>query len=361
MHRFRTITLWLLACLAAACGNKKQQQQGGFMMMKPTVTVYEVKPAGYVVTENFPATLTGNVIVDIKSDVTGFLTAILTKDGSVVKEGQALYEVDKSRSEASYDQAGATVRQAEADLALRQKDFERYSNLLKQDAISRQTVDQAETALKTAQANLAAAQAAQARAGTDINHAVLRAPKAGKIGIALLRVGDLVVAGQTVINTLVNEDPIYADIDLPQNRANDFAKTDSVHFFLQTPDGQQYGQEGKILLVNNVVDAKTGTLRTRLTFPNAKGDLKSGMTAAVAVHYPTPANQVAIPAKAIVELLGEVKAYVVDQHNVVQIRNIERGPVVDSLLIIRSGIQAGDRVVVDGIQKVHQGDTVNIK
>lgn len=358
MHRPRNIYIWLFSPLLCACGGKRQAPTGP--MPKQTVSVYEVKPAGFVVTEKFPATLTGNVQIDIKSDVTGFLEVIHAKDGSTVKKGQLLYEVDKSRSQASYDQAEANLLQAEADLALKKKDYERYSNLLKQDAISKQTVDQAETALKTSQALVAAAKAARARSGTDISHSVMRASMNGKIGIALVRIGDLVTAGQTVINTLVNEDPIYADIDLPQNRYVEFTRSGANKYDIISSSGEKYQHAGKVLLVNNVVDPRTGTIRVRLTFPNGEGVLKSGMTAAVQVHFPTNDTSLAMPARAIVELLGEVKAYVVDRNNVVQIRPIEKGAVVDSLMIVH-GLQAGDRVVVDGIQKVRPGDTVNIK
>ncbi|MGN6509619.1 MAG: efflux RND transporter periplasmic adaptor subunit [Chitinophaga sp.] len=363
MQRTRTMYLLLIPLLATAC--KGKQQGAGGPPPRPAVTAYEVKPTSYVVTESFPATLTGNVIVDIRSDVTGYLEAIHTKDGSTVKKGQVLYEVDKSRSQASYDQAEASVLQAEADLAQKKQDYERYANLLKQDAISRQTVDQASTAVKTAEAILAAAKASRARTGTDISHSVLRAPMNGKIGIAQLRIGDLVTAGSTVINTLVNEDPIYADIDIPQSRYAEFVgnlKKDEtgIKYFIAFQDGTIYPQEGKVLLVNNIIDPKTGTLRVRLSFPNKNEKLKSGMTAVVEVRYHTD-NQLAIPSKAIVELLGEVKAYTIDNNNVVQAVPIEKGPIVDSLMIIHKGLEAGQGVVVNGIQKVKPGDTVTVK
>ncbi|MRG47492.1 efflux RND transporter periplasmic adaptor subunit [Chitinophaga sp. SYP-B3965] len=351
-----TLPMCLLLC---ACGGKQKPAQGP--MPRPTVSTFEVKPATYVVTENFPATLTAHSIVEIRSDVTGFLETIRAQDGSVVSKGQVLYEVDRSRSMASYDQAKASVAQAEADLAQKQRDLERYSNLLKQDAIAKQTVEQASTLVETAKANLAAAKAAQTRSGTDINHAVIRAPVSGKIGIALVRVGDLVSAGQTTINTLVNENPIYADIDLPQNRYAEFRKGNLQRYYIMQDNGEVYPEEGKVLLINNIIDPQTGTIRVRLTFPNKQEALKSGMSAVVQVKYNTADTALAIPSKAIVELLGEVKAYVVDEHNVVQQRPITRGPIIDSMLVIRSGIRAGDRIVVEGIQKVKQGDTVNIK
>ncbi len=109
----------LIPVLAAACKGKQAQQQMAPGAMKVPVSVFEVKAASYTVTENFPAALTGNNNVDIKSDVTGFLEKIYAKDGSIVTKGQALYEVDKSRSQAAYDEANAAVIQAEADLALK--------------------------------------------------------------------------------------------------------------------------------------------------------------------------------------------------------------------------------------------------
>lgn len=366
MQPYRNLYIMLIPLLAAACKGKQAPQQMGGAMPRTTVSVFEVKAASYTVTESFPASLTGNVQVDIKSDVTGFLQKIHAQDGSNVSKGQALYEVDKSRSQAAYDEANAAVIQAEADLALKKRDYERYSNLLKKDAISKQTVDQAETAVKTSEAMLAAARATRARTGTDISHAVLRAPIAGKIGIAQLRIGDLVTAGTTVINTLVNEDPIFADIDIPQTRYNEFRKDVSDRaggnqYFLTFPNGELYPEPGKILLVNNAVDPRTGTLRVRLTFPNKKGQLKSGMTATMQMHFKTGDQQVAIPAKAIMELLSEVKVYTLGPGNVVEVKPVQKGSLLDSLQIINSGLQAGDKVITDGLQKIRPGDTVNVK
>lgn len=354
----------LIPVLAAACKGKQAPQQMAPGAMKVPVSVYEVKAASYTVTESFPASLTGNNTVDIKSDVTGFLQKTHAKDGSTVSKGQALYEVDKSRSQAAYDEANAAVIQAEADLALKKRDLERYSNLLKQDAISKQTVDQAQTAVKTAEAMVSQARATRNRTGTDISHSVLRAPISGKIGIAQLRIGDLVTAGSTVVNTLVNEDPIFADIDIPQTRYGEFRKDfadGGSQFYLTFPGGDLYPEPGRILLVNNVVDPRTGTIRVRLTFPNKSGQLKSGMTATVQMHFKTGEQQVAIPAKAIIELLSEVKVYTLGPGNVVEVKPVQKGSLLDSLQIINSGLQAGDKVITDGLQKIRPGDTVIVK
>ncbi|QJB38836.1 efflux RND transporter periplasmic adaptor subunit [Chitinophaga oryzae] len=356
----------LVALLGTACGGgKKQQQQAAMMgMMKATVVAQEVVPASYTVHTQFPATLTAHDEVAIRSDVTGYLSAIKVKDGSMVKKGQPLYEIDKSRYVAAYGQVAATQQQAEADLAQKEKDYERYKTLLEHDAISKQTVDQAYTAVMTSKANLAAAKAAVARAGTDVNHAIIRAPVSGSIGIVQIKVGDIVNAGQTLINTLVNEHPIFADFDVPQASIPQFYRIQKGQgdekFFLKFTSGETYGEQGKIQAINNIVDPQTGTIRVRLVFENKDGQLKSGMSGVVVMQYATPATQVAIPAKAIVQNLSETSVMTLTKDNVVKPVHITPGPVTDTMLIVEDGLKAGDRIIVEGLQKVRPGDTVNV-
>jgi membrane fusion protein (multidrug efflux system) len=359
MRRF--IILWLLAG-SIACGGGKQPGGAGAPHMKATVVAITVQQASYTVEESFPATLTGNNIVELRTDVTGYLEAIRVKDGSAVSKGQPLYEIDKSRYAAAYNQMNASVLQAEADLAQKQRDLERYQNLLSHDAISRQTVEQAATAAKTSEANVAAAKAALQRAGTDVSHAIVRAPLSGKIGIVQIKVGDIVNAGQTLINTIVNEDPIYADFDVPQDRIQEFTtrQQDSRRFLLGFNDGSMYDGAGQILAVNNIVDPQTGTVRVRLQFPNKSGRLKSGMTCVAILQYQTPDTALAIPAKAVMETLSEKNVYVVGPGNTLQLRAVVPGPQTDTMLVINKGLKPGDQVVVEGLQKARPGDSVNV-
>ncbi|WP_344980972.1 efflux RND transporter periplasmic adaptor subunit [Compostibacter hankyongensis] len=361
----------LLSCsavtlLLGSCGNAQKGGAPGGMMPKPTVVATTVEPTAYTVTESFPGTLVANNMVEIRPDVTGYLEAIRASDGSWVQKGQPLYEIDKSRYSAAYNQSAAALQQAQADLAQRQRDLERYQNLLQHDAISRQTVDQAETAVKTAQANVAAAQAAQAKSGTDLNHAIIKAPFSGRIGIAQVKTGAIINAGQTLINTLVNEDPMYVDFDIPQSRFHEFVSEEqhpspSRKFYIRFTDGKVYEQDGKILLINNTVDQTTGTIRVRLVFPNKNGELKSGMSCVVLDKHRTPENSLAIPPEAIIQILDETNVYVVDEHHVIRSRDITPGAQTDSLLIVQEGLKAGDIVVVSGLQKTKPGDTVNVQ
>lgn len=358
--------LIIIALLGSACGGGKKQQQQAAMMgkMKATVVAMEVVPASYTVSAQFPGTLVAHDIVDIRSDVTGYLSAITVKDGSVVKKGQPLYEIDKSRYVAAYGQVAASQQQAEADLAQRERDYERYKTLLDHDAISKQTVDQAYTAVLTAKANLAAAKASVARAGTDVSHAVLRAPVGGSIGIAQIKVGDIVNAGQTLINTVVNEHPIFADFDVPQASIPQFLRIQKGQgeekFFLKFTSGESYPEQGKIQTINNIVDQQTGTIRVRLVFENKESLLRSGMSCVVVMKYTTPATQIAIPAKAIIQNLSETSVLTLTKDNVVKPVDITPGPVTDTMLIVQSGLKAGDRIIVEGLQKARPGDTVNI-
>ncbi|MBV8252204.1 MAG: efflux RND transporter periplasmic adaptor subunit [Chitinophaga sp.] len=368
MYPNKNSNIFLVATVVvfSACGGGKKKQQQAMMMaqMKATVVPYTVQAGSYTVVEKFPATLTANNIVEIRADVTGFLTAIKVPDGSNVTKGQVLYELDKSRYSAVLSQSAASQQQAEADLALRQRDYDRYQSLLEHDAISKQTVDQAKTALLTAQANVAAAKAAVARAGTDVNHSLIKAPVSGKIGIVQIKVGDIVNAGQTLINTVVNETPMYVDFDVPQSRVQEFTKLKhspgDIKFYLQFTNGERYNEPGTIRTINNMVDPSTGTVKVRLSFANKDRLLTSGMSLVVLMQYATAATQLAIPAKAIVQNLSETSVMLLTKDNVVKPQPISPGALADTMLLVNSGLNPGDRIVVEGLQRVRPGDTVNV-
>ena len=357
------LSLGLILVLASCGGN--QSPAGGMQMPKATVTATTISSQVYQVTESFPGTLTANNIVQLRADVTGYLEAIRVPDGSAVHKGQVLYEIDRSRYQAAYNQAKASLQQAQADLEQRQRDLERYQNLLQHDAIAKQTVDQAGTAVKTSQANVAAAQAAMEKASTDLDHALMRAPVSGKIGIVQIKIGDIVNAGQTLINTIVNDDPMYVDFDVPQNRAGEFSvhttqQTASRKYYVQLAGGSLYSETGKVEAVDNAIDPTTGTLRVRLSFPNPKGELKSGMNAVVLVKHPSDSNEIAVPTKALIQTLAETSVYTVGAGNVIEARSVQVGPQMDSLTLIEKGLSPGDKVVVDGLQKARPGDTVQV-
>ncbi len=347
--------------MIASCNGKKDAQGATTgMTMQPMVVAVTVQPQSYTVSESYPATLAANTIVGLRPDVSGYIEGIHVKDGSWVTKEQVLYDIDKSRFQAAYNQAQAALQQANANLAQQQRDYKRYADLLEHDAIASQVVDQSRTAVQVGEANVAAAKAALAQAATNLNHAVVRAPITGKIGISLLKLGDVVNAGQTLINTIVNDNPIYADFNIPQGLIPQIKDKDAkLSYELQVPGGEATIPDGRLLLINNQVDPQSGTVTVRLEFPNAQQLLQSGMNASVIIKHRGSVNMIAVPTKSLVHTLGETAVFVVNNDNVVSLKNVEDGSVIDSLTIVQ-GLNAGERIVVDGLQKLKQGDTVRI-
>ena len=354
-----------VALLIISCGEKKQTTTMQGMQVKQTVDVVEVQPEKYTLSERFPATLAANKIVQLRPDVSGYLEGIHVQDGSWVTKGQVLYDIDKSRYQAAYNQLKAGLQQALANLAQKERDLKRYQDLLAHDAIATQMVEQARTATQVEQSNVAAAKAALAQSATNLNHAVIRAPISGKIGISQVKTGDVINAGQTLINTIVNDNPIYVDFNISQSDINKLTGTANrtsgkITYRLLLPDGTTNPSNGKLLLVNNQVDPATGTITARLEFPNADHTLQSGMNAVILVTYPAAENEIGVPTKSLNQTLAETSVYTIDNNNVVILKNIQTGATIDSLTVVK-GLNAGDRVVVQGLQKIKPGDTVNVK
>lgn len=362
--RYTALAATIFMIISCAGKEKKQPGQMQGAHVKQTVPVIAVQPTRYTLTQRFPATLAANKIVQLRPDVSGYLEGIHVKDGSMVTKGQVLYDIDKSRYQAAYNQAKASLQQASANLSQKNRDLKRYLDLQAKDAIATQMVEQAKTSAQVEEANVAAANAALSQAATNLNHAVVRAPISGKIGISEVKTGDVINAGQTLINTIVDDNPMYVDFnisqtDIQQLTGSRSGKTGGISYQLMLPDGTHYPEDGKLLLVNNQVDPATGTITARLEFPNRDHSLQSGMNAVIIVTYPAADSAIAVPTKSLIQTLGETSVYIVDENKVVILKHIQTGPAVDSLTIVK-GLTPGQKIVVDGIQKVKPGDTVNV-
>lgn len=364
IHLRRVATVFPMAVfILASCKHQDPKGMAG-MNMKQTVSAVTIQPARYIVAQNFPATLAANAVVQLRPDVSGYLEAIHVADGSWVRKGQVLYDIDKSRFQAAYNQAQANLEQAQANLAQKQRDYKRFLDLQKHDAIATQLVDQQGTDVKVAEANVAAAKAALNNAETNLNHSVVRASINGKIGIAQVKLGDIINSGQTLVNTIVNDDPMYVDFNVPQQNIEEFtspAKESQLTYLLQMPDGSTYSQKGKLLMINNMVDQNSGTITIRLEFPNSKHELQSGMNATVIIKHPTTDSTLAVPTNALMQTLNETSVYIIGPGNIIKSKQITPGEALDSLTIVDDGLQQGDKVAVGGIVKVKPGDTVNVK
>ncbi len=356
------LLLLLAAVLAASC-----RQKGGPAVPAAgpvPINVYTVQRGTASYHDAYPGTVVALSQVDIRSEVSGYLTGLFFTEGQPVRKGQKLYDIERTRYAAAYEAAQANLRVAEAGLTKARGDADRYTRLHAQDAVARQTYDYALAALQSAESQVAAARAQAASARSDLAHAVITAPFDGTVGISLVRLGAFVTAGETVLNTISSDQPTAVDFavnekDLARFRnlaAKPPAPTDST-FTLSLPDGSQYPHPGRLETIDRAVDPQTGTFRVRLAFPNPGRGLKTGTSCNVRVRNGGTGAQLLAPYQAVTEQLGEYFVYVVAGGKA-HLRKITPGPTLGDQVVVLAGLQPGERIVVDGLQKLRDGAPV---
>ena len=366
---FRTIknyTAIILLILLASCGSKSAQQQ---QMMQPPpavpVTVQTVTTGKATYYDQYPATVTALNQVELRPQVSGYITGIFFKDGNKVSKGQKLYSIDQQQYQANYQQALANVAVQQTNLVKAQKDADRYHELEKQDAIAKQQVDYADAALAAAQKQVEAAQANVRAVQTAVRYSTIYAPFDGTIGISQVKMGAPVSAGQTVLNTISSDNPVAVDIAVDQKLIYRFSQlqeqagkgSDSTFRLVFSGDVYQY--PGKIYLIDRAVNPQTGTIIVRLLFPNNKSMLKVGMTGTVRVLNHAN-NAVLIPYKAVTEQLGEFFVYVVNDSNKVSQREVALGTPIGTNIIVKDSLHEGEKIVIQGVQNLREGSAIKI-
>ena len=344
-----------------SCGAKQQQQQGPPPAV--SVTVEEVKTTDAAYYDEYPGTVVALNQTELRAQVTGYVTGIYFKDGAKVSKGQRLYSIDQQLYNANYQQSIANLQVQETNLLKAQKDADRYHELDKKDAIAKQQVDYADAALEAAKKQVDAARANVNAVKASVNFATITAPFTGTIGISQVRSGTSVVAGQTVLNTISTDNPIAVDFTVDQKEVYRFSQlqqsqkngdsTFSIAF-----GSDVYSYYGKITLIDRAVDAQTGTIKTRLSFPNDKNMLKAGMNATVRVLNNASQKSVTIPYKAVVEQLGEYFVYVAGDSNKVSQRKVILGKQISSNIIVRDGLKEGEKIVTEGVQNLREGAVI---
>ena len=366
----------------ASCGGKGDSKtaQAAAMNAPIPVTLQEVtmSPASYY--DEYPGTATALSQVELRAEVSGYITGIYFKEGDVVHKGQVLYEIDKSKYLAALNQAQANMQVAQANQAKAQKDADRYTYLAKQDAVAKQIVDHALTDLENAKSGVASANANVVSARTDLNFAVIKAPFDGTIGLSQVKLGTLVTASQTLLNTISTDNPVAVDFVINENEVPRFQRlqasgantgTDSL-FTILLPDKSMYGYEGKISVIDRAVNPQTGTLTVRLEFPNPQKSLKAGMSTTVRVHNTGGAEQILIPSKATVEQMAEYFVFLATDTTITPMKDgksdkdakahpgtvvhqvkVQLGQTIGANVIVKSGLQPGQKIVTEGLQKLH--------
>jgi membrane fusion protein, multidrug efflux system len=356
------LSVLTVALILFSCGNKQQ----GMQAPPPVnVAIQTVSTSDAAYDDEYPAILRGVQEVELRPQVSGYVTGIHFTEGSQVKKGQKLYSIDPQQSEASYSQAVANLAVQEANLERAKRDVERYRELDKKDAIAKQQVDNAEATYSAAVKQVEAAKAGVRAVQTNVRYTTIVAPFDGTIGISAVRLGASVTPGQTLLNTISTDDPIAVDITIDQQElyryADLFAKTKSTKndsTFRLAFRGSVYPHPGKISIIDRAVDPQTGTIKMRLVFPNPDRVLRAGMSGTLMVHS-TLRKSVVIPYKAVNEQLGEFFVYVADSAKATQVK-VKLGKAVGTNVIVKEGLAAGDVIITEGIQNLREGTPINI-
>ena len=357
-----------MTILFFSCASKKKDDPMKAPPPPAAVSAEIVQRGKAVYYDEYPATVAALNQNELRAQVTGYITGIHFKDGQHVQRGQKLYDIDKQQYQASLDQAIANLNVTKANLAKAQQDADRYKDLLKQDAVARQLYDHAMADLETAKMQMEAASSGVRNAQTTVKYSTIYAPFTGTIGISQVKIGALVTANQTLLNTISSNDPMAVDIAVDQKEISRFvqlennlsAKNDSI-FVLQLPGDFTYPQPGKISLIDRAVDPQTGTIKTRLVFPNAQSLLKPGMNVNVRIkNNSTDSSMLLIPYKAVTEQMGEYFVFVVNDSEQAIQHKLSLGPRINDKVVVRQGLNEGDKIITEGFQRLRDSSKVNV-
>ncbi len=304
----------------------------------------------------------GSVNVEIRARVEGFLKSVNFTEGSFVKAGDLLYVIDPAEYNARLGEARGRLAQHEANLARAHNDVVRYEPLVRENAISR---EEYETAVQYEKAQIAAVDAATSyvqKALLDLGYCSVKAPISGLAGKTEVQIGNLVGRGEnTLLTTVSTIDPIRVRFSLSEQEVITFRRNTrgadprSIELIMVLADGSVHPYAGRLVLADNAVDVNTGTLLLEAEFPNPDKFVRPGQFARVRAIVQKKQDAIVIPARAVSELQGQARVAVLGQKNVVSFRNVMLGPMVGNTYVVEAGLEPGEQIVVDGLQKVREG------
>jgi RND family efflux transporter MFP subunit len=335
----------------------------------PTVEVTAVTQADVPIYHDWIGSLDGWGNAQIRAQVTGYLLTQDYREGDSIKKGDLLFEIDPRPFKAALDQAKGLLAQAEAKLGKTELDVKRYGPLVKDRAISQEEYDDAVQANLEAKAAVVSATAQVEQAQLNLEFSRITSPIDGIASIAKAQVGDLVGPASGELTTVSTIDPIKAYYNVTEQAYINFTKlfsTESdrygrlrqLEIELILTDGSVYPHKGRIYAADRQIGPTTGALRLEALFPNPGNALRPGEFARVRVKFETKANALLVPQRAVSELQGSYQVAVVDPNNKIHIQPVRVGDRSGHLWMIEEGLRPGQRVVVEGIQKIREGMTV---
>jgi membrane fusion protein (multidrug efflux system) len=361
----------LISCALAPLACKPQQAPAAGAI---PVQVAEVVQRDVPIKGEWIGTTEGTVDAEIRAQVSGYLTGQDYQEGHVVKKGDLLFTIDARPLRAALEQARGDLGRASAQLQKTRQDVARFTPLAKEGAVSQRELDDAIQANRAAEAQVQTAKAAVEKARLDVEFAQIRSPIDGVAGTARRQLGELVGPSDPQPLTTVSQvDPIRVSFPLAErdylrfaDRVNQVAaggdqaaQNTGLELFLA--DGSQYPSPGRVIMVNREIDQRTGTIQVKGAFPNPNHTLRPGQYARVRAIIDVRKQALLVPERAVSDLQGMEQVAVVGPDNKIELRTVQAGPTTDGLRVIEKGLAPGDRVVVEGLQKVRAGVTVEPK
>jgi membrane fusion protein (multidrug efflux system) len=370
--RTRATTAMILTCtsvLLVACG---KPPMGGppATLGVAQVGVILLEPQRLALTTELPGRTAPVLIADVRPQITGLVLERRFTEGSEVKAGELLYQIDPASYRATVDSAAAALAKAEANLRSTRLKAARYQELVAIKAVSQQDNDDASAALGQAVADVASAQATLQSARINLDYTRITAPISGRIGKSSVTPGALVTANQTTALATVQQlDPIFVDVTqssttvlrLKRALAGGQLSGGTAKVRLLLEDGSAYPQQGTLKFSDVTVDQGTGAITLRAEFPNPKGDLLPGMYVRAVIEEGVIDQALLAPQRAVSrDAAGLPLAYVVDAAGQIERRSITTGRAIGDQWLVTGGLRAGDRLVVSGQQKAAPGMAVQV-
>ncbi len=342
----------------AACGGPSEPQERP-APPPPPVTVLTVQARDVEVVREYPGRVHGSRQVQVRSRVEGILRERMYEEGRVVKKDELLFRIDPERYEIALRRAEADLADAQANLNHAQREWDRYSRLFTEAAVSELERDKALTVLETAQARFAQAQVAVTDARRNLGYTEVRAPVAGVTGLENLSEGNLIEWGG-LLATITQQDPVHVRFALPETDAAMRGDGRSRRAELLLPEGLKYPHPGDIDFTASVIDAQTGTVTARAIFPNPDQTLIPGQFVRIRIALQHLEGVFAVPEAAVGQGRETPHLFVLDDEDTAGIRPVRLGPVTDGRQIVLEGLNNGDRVVINGQVALRDGTPVNV-
>lgn len=368
MLKNRSLSFFALAVTSVLLlnGCLKKKEATVQVVQKPHVTVEKAGYKSYTERFSFPGRIDAVNSVTLKARVAGFLKDRLFEEGDIVKKGQMLFVLEREPFEAQVAEAAANLAKAEADAKNAKLNLDRALELRKTGNISQSTVDTREAENSVAKGQVLQAQAALNLAKLDLGYTNIKAPFTGKIGLSVYSVGEYLPVN-TTLATMVSFDPIYVLFSVSerellsmQNAGMLKSNSDSLAVSLVMGDSSVYRYGGQINFTDVVVDDSTDTVKMRAVFLNPAKQLVSGQFVSVLLEYEAPVEKIVISQAALMSSASSKYVYVVDAQNKVVNKPVSVGTEQGKDIVILDGLEAGDRVIVSGLQKVRPGQEVII-